>query len=97
MSEPVPTTSAADLLRIYAAADKDTRKTIDELLRNNQKERTRQFGLDVAGMACGFTLAAGFMGAAVALGLNGAEWAAAVIGGVDIAVVARVFVGRGRT
>lgn len=97
MSDPAPSTWAADLIKVYQEANEDTRRAIDRLLQQNQTERTRQFALDVAGMACGFVLAVAFLIAAVILGLNGAEWAASIIGGFDVGAVVSIFVLRRRS
>lgn len=88
-----PTTTA---LSKYKAADVGTRAMLDKVMDHDRRQDGREFWLNVAGLAVGFLVVAMLTGASVWVIMKGHPVAGTVLGTVDVAALAAIFVTRGR-
>ena len=92
VADSATTTEVADALKLYTSADENTRRVIEDEMKELRWRRRQGIYLEWGGLISGLVVSGAFLWAAVHLSLNGQPWVGGVLGGIDIVALATVFV-----
>jgi hypothetical protein len=92
VSEAVAPAEVFDALAIFRKADAETRRVIEDEMKELRWRRRHGIYLEWGGLISGLLVSGLFLWAAVHLSLNGQPWVGGVLGAIDIVALATVFV-----